>query len=186
MALATERQTAFGAWERVYAGMEEASPYGGFGSYELGAEWLADCELVEDWGCGKGWLRTLVEDERYRGIDGSASPLADEVVDLAEYRSEVPGLFMRHVLEHDWRWEQILDNAIASFTERMVLILFSPLQNETREIGRESMVHVPVIGFRLEDITERFDSPYEIRHLPAEHTEDWDAVFDETVILAKR
>jgi hypothetical protein len=186
VALATERQTAFGAWSHVYAGMEEASPYGGFGSYELGAEWLSSCSLVTDWGCGKGWLRTLVEDERYRGIDGSASPFADEEVDLAEYRSSSSGVFMLQVLEHDWRWAQILDNALASFTERMALILFSPLGDETREVGRESMAAVPVIGFRLQDITERFDCDYEIRYLKAERNAFFDAVFDETVILAQR
>lgn len=180
------RDTAEGAWDAVYADLEDVAPFGGFGSYELGAEWLAGCSAIEDWGCGAGCLRTLVEPERYRGIDGSASPFADEVVDLAEYRSETPGLFMRHVLEHDWRWAQILDNAVASFTERMVLILFSPLQAETREVGREAAAQVPVIGFRLEDVTERFDCEYEIRHLEAERGEGYDAVFAETVILARR
>jgi hypothetical protein len=166
--------------------MQDAAPYGGFRSYEMGAKWLLPCELIEDWGCGKGWLRTLVERDRYRGIDGSVTPFADAVVDLALYLSETPGLFMRHVLEHDWRWAQILDNAVASFTERMALILFTPLGETTREIGREAAAHVPVIGFRLEDITDRIDCEYEIRHLPAERYEAFDSHFDETVILAKR
>lgn len=180
------RDTAAGAWDKVYAKATDAKAFGGLRSYQLGAEWLRPCASIEDWGCGMGWLRTLIEPERYRGIDGSASPFADEVVDLAEYRSETPGLFMRHVLEHDWRWAQILDNALASFTERMALILFTAGQQATREIGRENAAHVPVIGFRLEDITERFDCDYEIRRLKAERTEHYDAVYDETIILAVR
>lgn len=183
---AAARRIAPGAWDAFYAKATDAWAFGGLQSYELGAEWLKDCDLITDWGCGLGWFRTLIDPERYRGIDGSASPFADEVVDLAEYRSETPGLFMRHVLEHDWRWADILDNAIASFTERMALVLFSPLRPETVEIAREAAVDVPVIGFRLDDITERFDCPIEIHRLPAERTEHYDAVFSETVILAAR
>lgn len=144
-----------GLWDRWYSIVEQPEPYADTITYRLGAEWLAGCALIEDWGCGKGWLRTLVEADRYRGIDGSHSPFADEVVDLAAYRSSVPGLFMRHVLEHDFRWAQILDNAVASFTERMVLILFTPLAAETHDIEWEPDPGVPNIAFHLEDITDR-------------------------------
>ena len=93
-------------------------PYGDTTSYAIGAAWLAECALIEDWGCGPGWLRTLLPVDRYRGIDGTASPCCDVVVDLIAYRSAVLWIFMRHVLEHNEAWSQILDNAVASFTER--------------------------------------------------------------------
>jgi hypothetical protein len=78
------------------------------------------------------------------------------VVDLVEYRSTVAGIFMRHVLEHNYEWARILDNAVASFTERMALILFTPEQEATVEIALQSDVGVPDIAFRLADITDRF------------------------------
>jgi hypothetical protein len=98
----------------------------------------------------------LIPQDRYRGVDGSASPRCAEVVDLVEYRSTVPGIFMRHVLEHNYEWARILDNAVASFTERMALILFTPEQEATVEIALQSDVGVPDIAFRLADITDRF------------------------------
>lgn len=148
--------TNAGLWDKWYAGLTEPEPYADTPTYLLGAEWLADCELVEDWGCGKGWLRTLRPDG-YRGVDGSHSPFADEVADLTEYRSEVPGIFMRHVLEHNPEWEKVLDNALASFTERMALILFTPLASETHDLEWEDPPGVPNLSFRLEDLTERMN-----------------------------
>jgi hypothetical protein len=143
-------------WAAWYQGLEEPWPYGETTSYEIGAAWLADCALTEDWGCGAGWLRTLIPPERYRGIDGTSSPVCDEVADLVTYRSTVPGIFMRRVLEHNHKWERILDNALASFTERMALILFTPEKATTGEIAWASEVGVPDIAFRLADITDRF------------------------------
>lgn len=152
-------QSNAGKWNRWYAMLgQEPEPYAATKTYEIGARWLGTCETVEDWGCGKGWLTTLIEPGRYRGIDGSESPFADEVVDLVSYRSEVPGIFMRHVIEHDFRWAQILDNALASFTQRMVLILFTPLGDRTRDIEWEKDPGVPNISFKLVDITDRIDA----------------------------
>jgi hypothetical protein len=89
------------------------------------------------------------------------------VVDLVAYRSTVPGLFMRHILEHNYAWAQILDNALASFTERMALILFTPEQETTAEIAFRSDVGVPDIAFRLADITDRFppDVTYTVQRI---------------------
>ena len=46
----------------------------------------------------------------------------------------------------------ILDNALASFTERMAFILFTLEQEVTEEIAFRSDVGVPDIAFRLADI----------------------------------
>ena len=90
-------------------------------TYGIAAEFLRDCSFVEDWGCGMGWMRTLVSPERYRGIDGTKTPFSDAVVDLVKYRSKVSAVFMRHVLEHNYRWADILDNALASFKEALAI-----------------------------------------------------------------
>ena len=145
-----------GKWADWYERRTEPWPYGDTTSYEIGAAWLERCALVEDWGCGAGWLRTLVPPHRYRGIDGTSSAFCDEVVDLVAYRSRVPAVFMRHVLEHDDNWQQILDNAVPSFTERMALILFTPERAVTEAIAYEPHIGVPDIAFRLADITDRF------------------------------
>lgn len=148
--------TNLGKWDRWFHGIEEPQAFGGDQTYKLGAEFLEDCLLVEDWGSGKGWLTNHIERERYRGLDGSQTPYADEVVDLADYRSEVPGIFMRHVLEHDYRWEQILTNAVESFTERFVLVLFTPLSEKTHEIAFSKNPGVPDLSFSADDIVAHF------------------------------
>jgi hypothetical protein len=162
--------TNVGKWAAWYQGCEGPWPYGDTTSYEIGAAWLAECAMVEDWGCGAGWLRTLLPSTRYRGLDGTASPFCDAVVDLVAYRSRVPGVFMRHVLEHNEAWAQILDNAVASFTERMVLILFTPERAVTETIAFRPDIGVPDIAFRLADITERFppDVTYTVQRISSD------------------
>jgi hypothetical protein len=145
-----------GRWDGWYRGVVEAEPYGGDLTYQLGAEWL-DGMAVEDWGCGKGWMRRFVPAGLYRGIDGSWSPHADEVVDLESYRSDVDGIFMRHVLEHCFGWPLVLENALRSFRRRMALVLFTPFGEVTREIGFCEEVGVPDISFRREDLTGQLD-----------------------------
>lgn len=154
--------TMLGAWTRWYQQLSpdaQPAPYGASESYRLGADWLADCSRVEDWGCGTGWLRTFIPLDRYHGIDGTASPFADEVADLRTHRSETPGLFMRHVLEHNHDWRDVLDATQASFTERMALILFTPMAPQTREhpeLASLGGIDVPVISFAHGDLVARF------------------------------
>ena len=65
---------------------------------------------------------------------------------------------MRHVLEHNYEWVALLDNAVASFTRRMTLILFTPMAERTGPIGpsNQPWVNAPNIAFRHEDLVERF------------------------------
>ena len=87
---------------------------------------------------------------------------------------------MRHVLEHNVDWRRILANAVASFRKRMVLIIFTPMSDETRTIATSNTVTsfpVPDISFRKEDLTDYFshlkyteasfatDTVYGIEHL---------------------
>jgi hypothetical protein len=143
-------------WDRLYALPGEPRPYGDEATYRLAGDFLKPCLIVEDWGCGFGWARNFIAGH-YRGIDGSNAPGVDEIADLTRYRTKVAGILIRHVLEHDYQWERILDNAVASFTKRLVLVLFTPMQMETRELAFNEDLGVPDIGFALEDIGAHFE-----------------------------
>lgn len=121
--------TNMGKWDSWYSGLkiEEPQNFGETTSYQIAAEWLQDCHQIADWGCGKGGFRSFVKPEQYIGFDGSQTPFADQIVDLATFQYQSEGVLLRHVIEHDYRWHDILRNAGASYTRRMVLVLFTPL-----------------------------------------------------------
>lgn len=144
-----------GGWD--YRNIEQFS-YGEETSYRKGIAFLDGHGDIEDWGCGTAWAKRFVTKSAYTGIDASPSRFADKVVDLRTYRSDVDCVFIRHVLEHTFDWRTILTNAVASFRERMVLVIFTPFADETKEIA--SWSGIPDIAFRKEDLTECF------RHLP--------------------
>lgn len=133
--------TNVGRWDQWYAELTSPEPYDDVATYSIGADWLAPCETVEDWGTGRGYFLTLRPDAV--GIDGSQTPFAKVIADLAEYTSSPEGIFMRGVIEHDWRWEQILANALASFTKRMCLVLFTPDAPDVRQLDWIAELGVP-------------------------------------------
>jgi hypothetical protein len=145
-----------GKWNRRYAELVEPRRYGDDRTYALGAFYLRDCALVEDWGCGSGWLRRYVDSARYRGVDGSLTPFADVIADLTNYRSSADGVFLRHVIEHNLEWERILQNAVLSFERKLVLILFTPLDDHTHVKSYCPEIGVPDIAFDERDITRWF------------------------------
>jgi hypothetical protein len=100
-------------------------------------EWLAPCDLVEDWGCALAYAKNY-RIGAYRGIDGTAGK-ADVVADLSTYQSDTEGLFMRHILEHNRDWRDILNNALQSFTNRMTLILYRPMQDFEKVVLKKPM-----------------------------------------------
>jgi glycosyltransferase involved in cell wall biosynthesis len=155
----------FGAWK--YQTLEKFA-YGDDTTYAKGLAFLDGHGAIEDWGCGFGHARSFVTQSPYIGVDGS-SQYADRIADLREYTSVIECIFMRHVLEHNVDWRRILDNAIASFTKRMALVLFTPLSDTTRviatSIGMTSVV-VPDISFQQDDLTSRFRGvPYRLESL---------------------
>ena len=138
-------------WLRTYAAAGEPFSYGDDTTYVRGFAFLEDCETVEDWGCGTGYARRFREGRQYTGVDGSAPGWADRTADLRTYESSLPdGIFMRHVLEHNRDWELILANAVASARSRLALIIFTPFQDETRQIGGSE--DIPDLGFRKTDL----------------------------------
>ena len=144
MATSEQGMSNVGRWEPLYAPVSNPTPYGDVRSYQVGAAFLSDCTLVEDWGCGLGWMRRYVHgDDRYRGIDGSATRFADAVVDLCHYRSDVDGVFMRHVLEHNVQWRLVLANALASMRRRGVIVLFTPLTDQETQLAWHAEIGVP-------------------------------------------
>jgi hypothetical protein len=151
-----------GKWDHIYAGASREHPrsYGEKVTYAKGFVYLWTCGLIEDWGCGEGFLRLLCRKDQYRGLDGSITPGADEIVDLETYRSCVPGIFMRHVLEHNLEWKKILLNALNSFQYKMALVLFTPFADKTYNNpetipGYEQYVRM---FFKYSDICEVIDS----------------------------
>jgi hypothetical protein len=125
--------TMVGKWPH-HVGCQPA-PYGDEASYCAGAEWLKGLSRVDDRGCGLAWFERVmwkVDPACYvANLDGSGGPGSNrQIVDLAQYVSPlsgVPGIFMRHVLEHNHEWKAVLECACKSFTKRMFLVLFTPL-----------------------------------------------------------
>jgi hypothetical protein len=92
---------------------------------QIAAAWLSHCPVVEDWGCGHGLFKDYLPSTcQWIGVDGCSTSAATVVADLTTYRSSVAGLHMRGVLEHNTEWETILDNALASYTQRAVIVMY--------------------------------------------------------------
>jgi hypothetical protein len=134
-----------GIWD--YAAVTRPTAYGDDTTYRIGMDWLSGCATVQDWGCGTGYARKF-RTGHYQGIDGSPSQFAAVVTDLRTYRPDPApdGIFMRHVLEHNHDWPLILARAVQFFRQRMALILFTPLGEQTRIIGWTG--DIPDIAFR--------------------------------------
>jgi len=115
-------------WNQWYKNLSKEPTeglYGGPSTYVLGAEFLEDCNTVEDWGTGTGAFKLYRENAI--GIDGSDTPHADKKVDLTEYESCCDGIFMRHVLEHNAEWKKIVKNALKSAHKKVCIVFDTPL-----------------------------------------------------------
>jgi len=129
-------------------------------TYQLAAEWLDHLSWrVEDWGGGRGRAGKFFHHALYRVVDGSVTDdalypiLALPVMraDLQDYRSTVEGILLRHVLEHNHNWRQILANAVASFTRRMVIVIFTPFAKTTTQIAT-NWADIPDLSFNKDEL----------------------------------
>jgi hypothetical protein len=129
--------------------------YGDSTTYQVAAEFLSDVSEVEDWGCGLGGFRRFCK-TKYVGVDGSWTASCDRVVDLATYRSSTDGILLRHVLEHNYEWRTILQNAVASFRRKMCVVIFTPFSDRTHDIHWWPELQVPDISFDREELLGYF------------------------------
>lgn len=150
-----DKENNMGKWNKWYRNISKdkvPNTYGDDTTYRMAAEFLKDVDTVEDWGCGGGGF-TNFRKTGYVGVDGSKTPFADKIVDLSNYTSNVQGIHLRHILEHNYKWEDILRNALISFTHKLCLTLFTPFTEVTKRIAHNK-INVPDISFRKEDITD--------------------------------
>jgi hypothetical protein len=148
-------------WNDWYKDLDPNTPssfkYSDTITYEKGFDWLKSCKEIEDWGCGAGGFKRFFTENvknKYIGVDGSITPFSNVKADLTVYRSNVEGIYMRHILEHNYEWRKILENALNSFTEKFCLVLFTPFVDKTKEIAHNAPhgVDVPDMAFSKDDI----------------------------------
>jgi hypothetical protein len=154
----TKPDDVLGKWNY---GASPSFPYGDEASYKKAMAFLDGPYTIEDWGSGLAWARRFVQRGRYIGIDGSWSMHCDIIADLRVRRSQADAILMRHILEHNWEWKKILENALASFQKKFCLILFTPFGPETKSIGT-TWETIPDLSFRKADL---------LAHLNAEDPE---------------
>ena len=94
----------------------------------MGQSWIIRIiQRRADWGGSTGYFGTLVPSEcAYHVVDGTMQVTEQTLADLRTYRQPADGVLLRHVLELNDDWRAILDNALASFDRRMVVVLHTP------------------------------------------------------------
>lgn len=103
--------------------------YGDTLTYQKAANFLSDCKEVEDWGVGAGGFLRFRPDAI--GVDGSNTKFAKKPnTDLKTYKSDCECINMRHVLEHNYSWEEILKNLMSSGKRKIVITTFVPFSEE--------------------------------------------------------
>lgn len=147
-----------GKWDRWYKlphFSRRGTMYGDATTYYMAAAFLTGCAAVEDWGCGAGGFQRFCPGE-YIGVDGSGTP--SKVAELTTYRSDIEGILLRHVLEHNYNWPKILEAAVKSFRKKLCLVLFTPFADTTREIAhnRGKGIDVPDLALAPSDIEAHF------------------------------
>jgi len=133
-------------WDQWYKNLPvnpDSFNYGETETYQMASNFLEDCETIEDWGCGAGgFLRYC---EKAVGVDGSDTHFAKKkFIDLSNYICEVDGINIRHVFEHNYNWDKILNNVMKSAKKKIAITLFIPLGSETKEISHNKQHGVDV------------------------------------------
>ena len=129
--------TRLSLWENFWKGRNSKNEYSN--SKESNKTMLLSAEIfknnnvksIEDWGCGNCVFRYYLDkDIKYIGIDGSNTSYQDKIEDLTQYTSKSDGVYIRHILEHNDEYKKILENAIMSFENTLILVLFTPFTNK--------------------------------------------------------
>lgn len=138
--------------------------YGHMESYVKAADYFDQVGgLVEDWGCGCAAFKLFLKRCEYWGVDGSPNAYADRSdIDLVTYKSHCDHILLRDVLDHNLQWENILHNAIESFRQRMVVIIFRDMAPKTEVVFINTDGKYPGVAdlhFNREDLLRHL-SPY--------------------------
>lgn len=169
-------ETLYGPWD--YRTQKQQWPYDDTASYRIVADWLDHPGVVEDWGCGTAWARQFFKQADYIGIDGAWSQWCRIQADLRTYRSMVPRVMMRHVLEHNADWRTIAANFALSWTERAAIVFFIPPQPEEQDTGGPDWP-VPDIAVSGPEVASLLDPMGDVRfeyvdlQYPPENTIQW-------------
>jgi len=127
--------------------------YGTATTYTLAAGWLSGCETVADWGGSTGAFRAyLPPTVNYAVIDGTPQGYPTTwVADIvAPCQLQSDGVLIRHVLDHNRQWDQILRNMKQTCLWRAVVITFTPDAETTHVVRTKS--GWPVINFCPDDL----------------------------------
>jgi hypothetical protein len=140
-------------WDDWYKNLDDKPSefhYGNTLTYLKSAEFLEDCNEIEDWGVGAGGFLRFRPDAI--GVDGSNTVFAKKPnTDLKIYKSNCECINMRHVLEHNYLWEEILKNILSSATRKITLVTFVPFSdNETKELAHNQKHGVDVPDLSLD------------------------------------
>lgn len=154
--------------------------YGAPHTYRLAAEWLGECAHVADWGgAGGAFGRYLPAAVRYTVVDGTVQGTPGQVLaDLTSYRVPSDGILLRHVLELNDRWRDILANALAAFRRRLVIVTFTGDAPVSQRLKMKS--GWPVHVFRTDEIRLAL-GPHLVRDLAVQTTHDERIYFAERV-----
>lgn len=154
-------------WDTVWSGSEhKESPMIYSELLTLAARFLdqPDIQTIQDWGCGHGQFRNfLAPHQVYIGVDACATSEAEIIADLADYETEVDAIYMRGVCEHNDRYDEILANFVASFTQRAVVVFFLPFRDKptrsTKNILVQTFKREDVVPYFQEFIVEEYTLP---------------------------
>lgn len=141
-------------------------PYGKEETYRRAIEFLDIGGIIQDWGCGTAYAKRFVQKSSYTGIDGSKSGFENKIVDLRTFTSNPTCILMRHILEHNYDWAFILENALQSFQKRMALVMFMSFSPDVTRVAHketsELVKEMPFIVFKKEDLLN-YISPFLIK-----------------------
>ena len=151
-----------GRWEASYAKLGSPYCYGNVESYRVAASLLDGLPVVEDWGCGCAYAKQFFAHSKYIGVDGSKSEWCDIVDDLETRASSPDGILMRHVLEHNNRWKEVLTNALDRAQVRLVVVFFIDFGPETK--WREDNQGIPLWQFSALDL-RKLIAPRELQEI---------------------
>lgn len=133
-------------------------PYGKEETYRRAIEFLDTGGTIEDWGCGTAYAKQFVQRSTYVGIDGSNSGFQDFIADLRIFTSNPECILMRHILEHNYDWAFILENALQSFQKRMALVMFMGFSPDVTRVAHKEtsdlVKEMPFIVFKKEDLLQ--------------------------------